>query len=124
MGLDALLVIITAVALEVLGQLCFKRGTSSVDMAIGGPGVLSYWGAMLANAWVLAGVVAYAVEIVVVLAALSLAPLSVVFPMLSLSYCGVALGSHLLLGEKLGAKTVAAIVLITLGAILVSSPNV
>ena len=74
------IVIIAAVALEVLGQLCFKRGTSSVDMAIGGQGVLSYWGAMLANAWVLADVVAYAVEIVVVLAALSPAPLSVVFP--------------------------------------------
>jgi drug/metabolite transporter (DMT)-like permease len=123
MGLDAFLVIIAAVALEVLGQLCFKRGTSSVDMAVGGQGVLSYWGATLANAWVLAGVGAYAVEIVVALAALSLAPLSVVFPLMSLSYCGVAMGSHLLLGEKLQAKNVAAILLITLGAILVSWPK-
>jgi drug/metabolite transporter (DMT)-like permease len=123
MGLDAFLVIIAAVALEVLGQLCFKRGTSSVDMTAGGQGVLSYWGATLANAWVLAGVGAYAIEIVVVLAALSLAPLSVVFPLMSLSYCGVALGSHLLLGEKLQAKNVAAILLITLGAILVSWPK-
>ena len=124
MGLVAFLVIIAAVSLEVLGQLCFKRGTLSADVALGGEGVLNYWGAILSNTWVLAGVGAYAVEIVVGVAALSLAPLSVVYPLLCLSYCGVALGSHLLLGEKLRAKSVTAIGLITLGAILVSASSV
>lgn len=124
MGLTALLVIIAAVGLEVLGQLCFKLGTSSVAHALAGPGILAYWGAILSNTWVLVGVGAYAVEIVVGLAALCLAPLSVVFPLLSLSYCGVAVGSHLLLGERLRSRSVVAILLITLGAILVSWPKV
>lgn len=123
MGLIAFLVIIAAVGLETLGQLCFKRGTSSVDMARVGQGIPVYLGAVLRDAWVLIGLVAYAVEIVVGLAALSLAPLSVVFPLLSLSYCGVAVGSHLLLGEKLEARNVVAILLITLGAALVAFPD-
>jgi len=122
MGLAAFLVVIAAVGLEVLGQLCFKRGTSVVDIGLAGRGVLAYWGAILGNAWVLIGVGAYAVEIVVGLAALCLAPLSIVFPLLSLSYCGVAAGSHLFLGEKLRAQSVVAILLITLGAVLVSWP--
>jgi drug/metabolite transporter (DMT)-like permease len=123
MGVAAFLVIIAAVGLEVVGQLCFKRGSSSVDLALAGQGILAYWGAIIGNAWVLVGVSAYAVEIVVGLAALSLAPLSVVFPLLSLSYCGVAVGSHVFLGEKLRATSVPAILLITLGAVLVSWPN-
>jgi uncharacterized membrane protein len=111
-----------AVALEVLGQLCFKRGTSSVDGEHAARRVLGYWGAVLCNGWVLTGVGAYAVEIVVGLAALSLAPLSVVFPLLNLSYCGVAMGSHLVFGERLGAQAVIAILLLTLGSVLVSWP--
>jgi len=123
MGLTALLVIVAAIALEVLGQLCFKCGTSSVARALAGQRFLVYLGAVLGNAWVLIGVGAYAVEIVVGLAALGLAPLSVVFPLLSLSYCGVAVGSHVFFGEKLRSRSVVAILLITLGAILVSWPN-
>jgi uncharacterized membrane protein len=123
MGLTVFLVIIAAVGLEVLGQLCFKRGTSSVDQALAGQGILAFWGAILGNVWVLTGVGVYAVEIVVGLAALRLAPLSVVFPLLSLSYCGVAAGSHLFLGERLRSQSVVAILLITLGAVLVSWPN-
>jgi drug/metabolite transporter (DMT)-like permease len=123
MGLAAFLAIIAAVGLEVLGQLCFKRGTSSVEMGLTEDGILTYWGAILGNAWVVAGIGAYAVEIVVGVAALTLAPLSVVFPLLSLSYCGVAVGSHVFLGERLGARSIVAILLITLGAVLVSWPK-
>jgi uncharacterized membrane protein len=124
MGTVAFICVSAAVALEVFGQLCFKQGTSSVEMAHAVQGALGYWGAILGNAWVLIGIGAYAVEIVVGVAALSLAPLSVVFPLLNLSYCGVAVASHVLLGEKLQAKSVIAILLITLGAILVSRSQV
>jgi multidrug transporter EmrE-like cation transporter len=123
MGLAAFVIIIVAVGLEVLGQLCFKRGTLSANVASDRHSILDYWGAILSNAWVLTGVGAYAVEIVVGVAALSLAPLSVVFPLLNLSYCGVAVGSQLFFGEKLTAQSVVAINLITLGAVFVSWPN-
>ena len=108
MSLAAFLVIVAAIALETLGQLCFKRGISFVALA--GQSILAYWGAILGNAWILIGLGAYAVEIVVGLAALSLAPLSV--------------GSHLFLGEKLRAQSAVAILLITLGAVLVSWPKI
>ena len=116
--------IIAAVCLEVVGQLCFKRGASSVARALAGHGIRDYSVAILRNAWVIGGFGAYVVEIVVGLAALCVAPLSVVFPLLSLSYCGVAAGSPLFLGERLVVRSVVAILLITLGAILVSAPNV
>jgi multidrug transporter EmrE-like cation transporter len=123
MVINAFVLIIAAIGLEVLGQLCFKRGASSADIALAGPNVLAYWRAILCDRWVVTGIAAYAVEIVVGVAALSLAPLSVVYPLLNLSYCGVAVGSHLFLGEALGARSVVAILLITLGAALVSWPN-
>jgi uncharacterized membrane protein len=53
-------------------------------------------------------------------AALSLAPLSIVFPLFSLSYCGVAIAGRLFLGEKLEIRAQAGIMLITLGAAMVS----
>src|SRR5665213_1366606 len=116
--------IIAAVCLEVVGQLCFKRGALSVGRTIAGNGVRDYSVAIVRNGWVIGGFGADAVEIVVRLAALCIAPLSVVLPLLSLSYCGVAAGSRLFLGERLVARSIVAILLITLGAILVSAPNV
>jgi len=124
MRLSVFPMIIAAVCLEVLGQLCFKRGASSVARALAGHGIRDYSVAIVRNAWVIGGFGAYVVEIVVGLAALCVAPLSVVFPLLSLSYCGVAAGSRLFLGERLVARSIVAILLITLGAILVSAPNV
>ena len=123
MGLAAFVIIIIAVGLEIVGQVCFKRGASSVGAVFAAQSIPAYWVAILGNAWVLTGLSAYAVEIVVGIAALSLAPLSVVYPLLNLSYCGVALASHLFFGERLGAQGVVAILLITLGAALVSLPN-
>jgi undecaprenyl phosphate-alpha-L-ara4N flippase subunit ArnE len=123
MDLSAFLIILAAVALEVFGQLSFKRGASTVALAADRKGLLAYCSGILGNTWILVGIGAYAFEIVVGLAALCLAPLSVVFPLLSLSYCGVAAGSHLLLGERLGVHGIIAICLITLGAVLVSWPN-
>jgi drug/metabolite transporter (DMT)-like permease len=46
-------------------------------------------------------------------------PLSIAFPLASLSYCGAALCGHFWLGEKLGKRAIAAILLITIGAGLV-----
>lgn len=66
------------------------------------------------------GMTSYAVSICVWLAALSKAPVSTAYPMLSLGYVVVAAASVLWLGETMTPGKMAGIALICLGVILVS----
>jgi multidrug transporter EmrE-like cation transporter len=68
--------------------------------------------------WV--GMVCYATSVCVWLAALSKAPVSTAYPMLSLGYVVVAAVSVLWLGESMGPAKVLGIALICAGVILVS----
>jgi drug/metabolite transporter (DMT)-like permease len=120
MWLTTALVIVAAIGLEVIGQLCFKQGTSSVTGRFATKNVGEYLLHVIGDFWIRIGILAYVVEMLFAVAALSLAPLSVVFPLLSLSYCGVAIGGSLLLGEKLDRQTKAGIAFITLGAAMVA----
>jgi len=67
-----------------------------------------------------AGMVCYATSVCVWLAALSKAPVSTAYPMLSLGYIVVAVISTLWLGETLSPAKVMGIALICLGVVLVS----
>jgi multidrug transporter EmrE-like cation transporter len=66
------------------------------------------------------GMVCYAASVCVWLAALSKAPVSTAYPMLSLGYVVVATVSVLWLGETLNPAKVVGIALICVGVILVS----
>ena len=66
------------------------------------------------------GMVCYAASVCVWLAALSKAPVSTAYPMLSLGYVVVAAVSVLWLGESMGPAKVLGIALICAGVILVS----
>ena len=66
------------------------------------------------------GMVCYATSVCVWLAALSKAPVSTAYPMLSLGYVVVAAVSVLWLGESMGPAKVLGIALICAGVILVS----
>ena len=120
MGLTGFLAIFAAVSLEVLAQLSFKRGTLVVTGQSATQSVSEYLFHIIGDSWIRIGIVAYLFEMLFAVAAFTLAPLSVVFPLLSLSYCGVAIAGSLFLGEKMEARTRAGIVLITLGAAMVS----
>jgi len=122
MTLHAVIFIVVAIALEVLGQTSFKVGASSTAAVSYGRGAGVYLGRTARSGWVRLGVAAYALEIPFGVAALGEAPLSVVFPLLSLSYCGVALTGWWFLGERLVRRQQVAIVLITIGAAMVSAP--
>jgi multidrug transporter EmrE-like cation transporter len=67
-----------------------------------------------------AGMVCYATSVCVWLAALSKAPVSTAYPMLSLGYVVVAAVSVLWLGESMGPAKVLGIALICAGVVLVS----
>lgn len=120
MGFTTFVLIAAAIGLEVLAQLSFKQGTSSVTRQSTSRNAGEYLYRIIGNRWIRIGILAYAFEIQFGVAALTLAPLSVVFPLLSLSYCGVAIAGNLFLGEKLEVRSQAGIVLITLGAAMVS----
>jgi multidrug transporter EmrE-like cation transporter len=71
-----------------------------------------------------AGMLCYAASICVWLAALSKAPVSTAYPMLSLGYVVVAFASVLWLGETMSPAKVLGIALICAGVVLVSRNSV
>jgi drug/metabolite transporter (DMT)-like permease len=109
-----------AVVFEVIGQICFKRGTASE--AIGSDDtVRGFWIGVASSRWTYAGLGAYGVELLLWVAALHFHPLSEAFPLLSLSYCGVAIVSRWFLRERISTRNAVGIVLITLGAACIVS---
>ena len=114
-------IVLAAVAFEVTGQICFKQSAGSRlgsgrDSAPG-----RFWIAVASSGWTYAGICAYGVELFLWIAALHVVPLSEAFPLLSLSYCGVAIASRVFLNERISARNAAGIVLVTLGAACIVS---
>jgi multidrug transporter EmrE-like cation transporter len=114
--------ILTGVGLNAAAQLLLKVATRplahfsefNADTLIGAVLILfkspPFW----------AGMVCYATSVCVWLAALSKAPVSTAYPMLSLGYVVVAAVSVLWLGESMGPAKLLGIALICAGVVLVS----
>ena len=79
---------------------------------------------LFASLYFWAGMVCYAVSVCVWLGALSKAPVSTAYPMLSLGYVIVAAVSFLALGETLPLGKVLGILLICVGVVLTSRYSV
>lgn len=123
MELKAFTLIMTGVVFEVVGQIGFKRGAATVVRESGEQGVLRYWRDLALERWIQFGIAVHLVALLIWIAVLSFVPLSIAFPLASLSYCGAAIGGHYWLGERLGRRAGVAIALITIGAALVSWPR-
>jgi multidrug transporter EmrE-like cation transporter len=116
------LLILTGVGLNAAAQLLLKSATRPLgaftvfngDTLLRSVGILAY----SAPFW--AGMMCYAASVCVWIAALSKAPVSVAYPMLSLGYVVVAGVSALWLGESLTMPKVLGIALICAGVLLVS----
>jgi multidrug transporter EmrE-like cation transporter len=116
------LLILAGVGLNAAAQLLLKSATGPL-----GSFTRFDAGTLLAAVLVLArsvpfwiGMACYATSLCVWLGALSRAPVSVAYPMLSIGYVVVAFVSALWLGETLSAGKVAGIALICIGVVLVS----
>lgn len=107
------------VLLDITGQLAFKLGLERLPEQPDGFRLMAFWRQLAGAPLLWAGVGAYAAQFVMWLAALSMAPLSAVFPIMSLSYCGVVLAGGLVLGEPISRRRWLGTVLITAGVILV-----
>ena len=99
------------ILLDVAGQTAFKLGLART----GG----SLWRHVATSPAALAGIGFYSVEIVLWLAVLSQAPLSVAFPAAALAYCGVLATSRFILGETVSPRRWLGALIITLGVALV-----
>jgi drug/metabolite transporter (DMT)-like permease len=104
-----------SLVLDVSGQLLFKAGLNRAGEGIADAGGRAFWLALARSPLLLLGLLAYAVEIPCWAAVLAILPLSIAFPLASLSYCGVAIGARFLLGEKVPARRWLATLLIALG---------
>ena len=123
MDLTGFSVIMAVVVLEVVGQVAFKRGATHVLRASREQRVFRYWYDLLLEPWIQFGIAVNVVTLLFWVAALTLIPLSIAYPLASLSYCGVAIGGHYWLGEKLDRRSVAGVAMITIGAAFVCWPT-
>ena len=82
--------------------------------------VLAKARSLLSNPWLVAGLCIYAVEVFVWLKILSVAPLSIAFPIASLNFLGVMLASATILREKVGRPQWVGAWLVTIGVAIVA----
>ena len=119
-NLTGLLILLAAMAVESFAQLFLKVG------AAGGPAVLRPGCRRLAaslpsaKSWVVLGVLAYGLEILLYTFALRFLDISVAFPLGSLCFVGVAVLSKVILGEVVGLTRWFGVGLILAGTCIVT----
>jgi multidrug transporter EmrE-like cation transporter len=114
--------ILTGVGLNALAQLLLKAATRPLSqfMQFDASTLFASIGVLARSPPFWAGMICYAGSLCVWLAALSKAPVSVAYPMLSLGYIVVAWASVVWLGETLSITKIFGIALICVGVVLVS----
>jgi multidrug transporter EmrE-like cation transporter len=120
------LLILTGVSLNATAQLLLKSATRPLASftVFNGETLLRSVGVLALSVPFWAGMMCYAASVCVWIAALSKAPVSVAYPMLSLGYVVVAAVSAVWLGESLTLPKVLGIALICAGVLLVSRSTI
>lgn len=116
---QALMLILTSIALSVVGQFVLKKGATALG-PIGGAHVLSSAIAVATNPYIVGGLACYGLGAVTWIMVLSRVPLSFAYPMLALNQVLILLVAWLFLGETVGAMRWAGVALIIGGVFLVS----
>lgn len=90
-------VFLVAAMLESVGQISFKKGAMTHNTVTGA----RYYLLVLKNRWVLTGILAYAIEMVIWVFLLSYIPLSIAFPLSGFQQLIIILFSVFILKEKI-----------------------
>lgn len=109
---------------DVGGQVCFKFGVGHETAAVPAGGLRGFFGELLVSPWIAAGILVYVVEITLWFAALSMTRLSIAFPFMALSYCGVVIASRFILGERVSFRRWLATGAVALGVALACWPGI
>ena len=115
--------ILSGVLLNAAAQLLLKAGANSVGEISMSAGASALWRTATGLAMhpgILGGLACYAISVVVWVLALSRAPVSVVYPLLSLGYIVNAVGAAVFLGETFDSLKLLAIAVIILGVWLLT----
>jgi multidrug transporter EmrE-like cation transporter len=115
-----LLLVLFALSLccDVGGQLCFKMGSNRLSDG-SCQGLLRHLRQVLASPWMGCGILVYGFEVILWLAILERAPLSLAFPIASVNFCGVVVASKFLLGEPVSRRRWLGVGLITAGVLVI-----
>ncbi|HZP66241.1 MAG TPA: hypothetical protein VFB32_08020 [Rudaea sp.] len=116
------ILLILTVLCDVAGQVCFKLGVGHETPARERRGAIGFLTGLVSSPMIVAGVAIYVVEFIVWFAALSMAPLSVAFPFMALSYCGVVAASRFVLHEPVAMRRWIGTVAVASGVALVCWP--
>ena len=101
MTLTVVLLVAFSIVLDVIGQLCFKLGLDRLPELEGGFRLNAFWGQVFNAPLLWAGIAAYVIEFFVWMLILRRSSLSLAFPLSSLVFVVVLLGSWLGLGEHI-----------------------
>ncbi len=127
MNLTSFVLILTGVLLNAAAQLLLKAGTTRIGEFEFSFANIVPIGLKVATQWpIIAGLGCYAISVVVWILALSRAPVSVAYPMLSIGYVVNAFAAYYLFGESVNAQKLLGIGFIVIGVYLVarSTPTV
>jgi len=119
-----LALLLGTVLCDVGGQVCFKLGVGHESGPAPAGGLRGFFGGLLVSPWIVAGILVYVVEITLWFAALSMTRLSVAYPFMALSYCGVVIASRFILGERVSRRRWLATGAVTLGVALACWPGI
>jgi drug/metabolite transporter (DMT)-like permease len=120
----ALALLLGTVLCDVGGQVCFKLGVGHETEPVPTQGMRAFFAGLVGSPWIVAGLLIYVVEFTLWFASLSMTRLSVAFPFMALSYCGVVIASHFILGERVSPKRWFATFAVAFGVMLVCWPGV
>jgi drug/metabolite transporter (DMT)-like permease len=119
-----LALLLGTVLCDVGGQVCFKLGVGHESTPAPAGGLRGFFGGLLGSPWIAAGILVYVVEITLWFAALSMTRLSVAYPFMALSYCGVVIASRVILREQISPRRWLATGAVAFGVALACWPGI
>jgi uncharacterized membrane protein len=119
MTVEFFILFTVSIACDVFGQLAFKLGTRTLS-DMDGAGITGFIRELLAQRWIVVGLVIYTVELLVWIRILAIAPLTLAFPLASLNILGIVLVGRTFLGETVSLKQWTGAALITIGTAIVA----
>jgi len=121
MKIFELLAVFVSVSLAVVGQLLLKMGMLRMGkFSLSMSTVVQQYARILLNPLVIAGIISFALAMLVWLYVLSRLELSVAYPFVALNYVLILFASHFLLKETITPVRIIGVAVIVIGVYLVS----
>ena len=121
MSLVTWVLVISGVLLNAAAQLLLKAATRATgEITLSWPGVAAAAPQLLSHYGWWGGITCYLLSVLIWILALSRAPVSVIYPLLSIGYIVNAVGAALLFGESLESSKLLGITVIVLGVYLLT----